>query len=146
MLDDLVATSTSLTVDAEGVHAVAAAALPASVAAALAAIAQQLAATPFQAPEADTLAALGLDAGALAACVRRGALTAIAAGVYLLPDAPIRAAALLAELGKPFTVSEAKTLLGTSRRVAVPLLELLDRLGHTRRLDDSHRIVVQKRE
>ena len=146
LLDDLVATSASLTVDALGVRAAGAAELPPAVAAALAAMTKQLAATPFQAPDADTLAALGFDAAALAACVRRGALTTIAAGVYLLPDAPLRAAALLAELGAPFTVSEAKTVLGASRRVAVPLLELLDRLGHTRRVDDTHRIVVPKRE
>ncbi|MDQ1700824.1 MAG: selenocysteine-specific elongation factor, partial [Frankiaceae bacterium] len=45
-----------------------------------------------------------------------------------------------------FTVSEARQLLGTSRRVAVPLLEMLDRLGRTRRIDESHRVVVQSQE
>ncbi|MGH3660039.1 MAG: SelB C-terminal domain-containing protein, partial [Micromonosporaceae bacterium] len=32
--------------------------------------------------------------------------------------------------------------LGTTRRVAVPLLELLDRQGLTRRLPDDRRVVV----
>jgi selenocysteine-specific elongation factor len=57
----------------------------------------------------------------------------------LLPGADGRAAALLARLPQPFTVSQARTALDTSRRVAVPLLEHLDRAGLTERLDDVHR-------
>lgn len=103
----------------------------------------QLRKTPFVAPDADTLAALKLGRRELAAAERAGRLLRIAEGIVLLPDAPARAAAMLRELPQPFTVSEARQRLGTSRRVAVPLLELLDRRGFTRRVDDSRRTVVR---
>ena len=73
--------------------------------------------------------------------MRAGALLRIADGVVLLPDAADRAAAVLAALAQPFTLSEARQALGTTRRVAVPLLELLDRRGLTRRLPDDRRVV-----
>ncbi|WP_216592346.1 SelB domain-containing protein, partial [Verrucosispora sioxanthis] len=43
---------------------------------------------------------------------------------------------------QPFTLSAARQALDTTRRVAVPLLELLDRRGLTRRLPDDARVVV----
>jgi selenocysteine-specific elongation factor len=46
---------------------------------------------------------------------------------------------VLADLPEPFTLSEARRALGTTRRVAVPLLELLDRRGITARLPDDTR-------
>jgi selenocysteine-specific elongation factor len=42
-------------------------------------------------------------------------------------------------LPQPFTVSQARRALDTTRRVAVPLLEHLDRAGLTERLDEVHR-------
>ena len=57
------------------------------------------------------------------------------------PDAPRRALEVLAGLPQPFTLSEARRALNTTRRVAVPLLELLDRTGRTRRLPDDRRTV-----
>ena len=51
------------------------------------------------------------------------------------------AAARLADLPQPFTMSQARQALGTARRVAVPLLELLDRQGRTARLPDDRRTV-----
>jgi selenocysteine-specific elongation factor len=39
-------------------------------------------------------------------------------------------------------LSTARQALDTSRRVAVPLLELLDQKGVTRRLPDDTRVVV----
>jgi len=116
-------------------------ALPAAVAAAVRAVEGELREASFRAPEADRLAALGLGTRELAAAVRVGALLKVADGVYLLPDAPDRAAALLAGLPQPFTLSEARQGLGTTRRVAVPFLELLDRTGVTRRLPDDRRVV-----
>src|SRR5699024_11466241 len=50
-----------------------------------------------------------------------------------------RARSLLAELSEPFTVSQARRTLGTTRRVAVPLLERLDAEGITTRLADTTR-------
>jgi selenocysteine-specific elongation factor len=59
----------------------------------------------------------------------------------LLPDAPVVAAAILAELEQPFSLSAARQALDTTRRVAVPLLEHLDGIGMTRRIDGSLRRV-----
>ena len=47
--------------------------------------------------------------------------------------------AVLATLDQPFTVSAARQALGTTRRVAVPLLELLAKTGRTRHEGDGHR-------
>jgi selenocysteine-specific elongation factor len=49
---------------------------------------------------------------------------------------------ILAGLPQPFTTSEARQALNTTRRVAIPLLEHLDSRGWTRRLDAGHREVV----
>jgi selenocysteine-specific elongation factor len=46
---------------------------------------------------------------------------------------------LLAGLPEPFTVSQAREALGTTRRVAVPLLEHLDRVRITIRVTDTGR-------
>jgi selenocysteine-specific elongation factor len=116
--------------------------LPAPVAAAVERIRADLATRPFAAPEAARLTELGLGARQLAAAHRVGALLRIAEGVVLLPDAPERAVEVLAGLPQPFALSEARRALDTSRRVAVPLLELLDRRGDTRRLPDDRRTVT----
>ncbi|MFT4297393.1 MAG: SelB C-terminal domain-containing protein [Micropruina sp.] len=50
---------------------------------------------------------------------------------------------LLAAIDQPFTVSEARKTLDTTRRVAIPLLELLDARGWTRRIDATRRIAVR---
>ncbi|GLL14245.1 translation elongation factor [Pseudonocardia halophobica] len=113
-------------------------ALPAAVREALATLRRDLAGDPFAAPDADRLAQLGLGTKELAALVRAGELVELARGLVLLPDAPERAVEVLRTIGPVFTLSEARQALGTSRRVAVPLLELLGRTGHTRRPDDSH--------
>jgi selenocysteine-specific elongation factor len=101
-----------------------------------------LAAEPFHAPEADQLTDLKLGTRELAAAVRAGRLTRIADGVVLGPDACGRAAGILATLPQPFTVSEARRALGTTRRVAVPLLEHLDARRITRRADDGTRTLI----
>jgi selenocysteine-specific elongation factor len=101
-----------------------------------------LATRPFQAPPAARLAELELGARELAAAARVGKIIRIADGVVLAPDAPAEAGRLLATLPQPFTLSQARQALGTSRRVAVPLLELLDRQGVTRRLPDDRRTVL----
>ncbi|GAB7052688.1 selenocysteine-specific translation elongation factor [Catenuloplanes indicus] len=95
--------------------------------------------TPFAAPEAARLTEVGLGRREAAAAVRAGLLLRVADNVFLLPDALDRAGHVLTSLPSPFTVSEARRALGCSRRVAVPLLELLDRAGITRRLPDNSR-------
>ncbi|WP_406084314.1 selenocysteine-specific translation elongation factor [Micromonospora zamorensis] len=97
---------------------------------------------PFRAPEADRLVDLGLGPREIGAAVRAGALLRLADNVVLLPDALDDAVRVLAGLPQPFTLSAARQALDTTRRVAVPLLELLDRRGATRRLPDDARIVV----
>ncbi|GGU91383.1 selenocysteine-specific translation elongation factor [Streptomyces filipinensis] len=114
-------------------------ALPPPVRAAVDAVRADLARTPFRAPEAGRLAELGLDRKALAAAVTAGALLRIADGIVLLPGADAEAAAVLRALPQPFTLSEARRALDTTRRVAVPLLEFLDARGHTERVDDQRR-------
>ncbi|MER6945304.1 SelB C-terminal domain-containing protein [Nonomuraea sp. NPDC000554] len=113
--------------------------LPAPVARAVERLRAELSARPFQAPEAGRLAELGLGSRELAAAVRAGSLLRVTEGIVLLPGADARAAELLRRLPQPFTVSQARNALHTSRRVAVPLLEHLDRSGHTERVDEVHR-------
>jgi selenocysteine-specific elongation factor len=116
-------------------------AVPAELRAAVAALRADLTAVPYAAPDAHRLAELGLGRRELAAAVRAGALLRVADGVYLLPGADDRAVELLAGLPQPFTLSLARRALGTTRRVAVPLLELLDGRGLTERLPDDRRRV-----
>ncbi|GAB3861154.1 selenocysteine-specific translation elongation factor [Nocardioides maradonensis] len=111
--------------------------------AAVARLEQRLGEQPFLAPEADDLAAAGLGARELGAAERAGRLLRLGDGVVLLPDAPARAMRVLARLDQPFTTSDARQALGTTRRVVIPLLEHLDRRGWTRRLDGVLRQVVR---
>ncbi|PWU53770.1 selenocysteine-specific translation elongation factor [Micromonospora sp. S4605] len=124
------------------VTASAADALPEPVARAVARIRAEYADRPFRAPEAADLADLGLGPREIGAAVRAGALLRLAENVVLLPGAADEAVRVLAGLPQPFTLSAARRALDTTRRVAVPLLELLDRRGATRRLPDDARIVV----
>ncbi|UQN31367.1 selenocysteine-specific translation elongation factor [Brachybacterium kimchii] len=109
----------------------------------VAALEERLRAHPFRAPEADDLAALRLGARELAAAAKQGRLLRLPDGVVLLPSAPALAMRELARLEQPFTASAARRALGTTRRVAIPLLEHLDARGWTRRVDGSSREVVR---
>jgi selenocysteine-specific elongation factor len=113
--------------------------LPAEVAAAVARLRAELTATPYRVPEPTRLADLGLGPKALAAAVRAGELLRIVDDVVLLPGADTAAADTLALLPQPFTASQARQALDTTRRVVIPLLEHLDRLGYTERVDDTRR-------
>jgi selenocysteine-specific elongation factor len=121
----------------------AAAGLPPAIADAVARISRDLAARPFAAPEAHRLAELGLGRRELAAAVRAGALERVG-DVVLLPGAVERATEALVTVPQPFTLSDARKALSTTRRVAVPLLELLDSRGVTRRLPDDRRSLVRR--
>jgi selenocysteine-specific elongation factor len=117
--------------------------LPPDLEDALATLAKDLAENPFVAPTADRLRELGLDATRVATAARAGRVLRLASGVVLLPGADRQAVDLLAGLPQPFTTSEARVRLGTSRRVVLPLLEHLDRERRTRRLPDDRRMVVE---
>ncbi|MBE9375997.1 SelB C-terminal domain-containing protein [Saccharopolyspora sp. HNM0983] len=111
--------------------------LPEPVRGAVDELRRQLEADPFQAPTAERLAELRLGQRELAAAERCGLLLRVAPGIVLLPDAPDRALERLGPLPGPFTLSSARQELGTTRRVAVPLLELLAARGWTHRLPDG---------
>ena len=113
--------------------------VPEPLARAVRALRSDLAGGPFRAPEADRLRELGLDARAIAAAARAGLLLRVSEQVVLAPGADADAAAVLAGLPQPFTTAEARKALGTTRRVAIPLLEFLDRARITERLPDDRR-------
>jgi selenocysteine-specific elongation factor len=114
-------------------------ALPPHVGAAVRAVLADLADAPFMAPEAGRLRELGLDGRAIAAAARAGLLLRVTEQIVLAPGAAAEAARALAVLPQPFTAAEARQALGTTRRVAIPLLEYLDRAGITQRLPDDRR-------
>jgi selenocysteine-specific elongation factor len=118
-------------------------ALPERVTAAVRVLRADLDRHPFAAPEAGRLRELGLDARALAAAARAGLLLRITEQVVLAPGADARAARLLARLPGPFTAAQAREVLGTTRRVVIPLLEYLDRQGTTRRMPDDRRVLAR---
>lgn len=109
----------------------------------IAALEERLRGAPFVAAERGELADLGLGTAELAAAERLARVMRLPDEVVLLPDAPARAMRVLAGLGQPFTLSQARQALGTTRRVAVPLLEHLDSRGWTRRVDGTLREVVR---
>jgi selenocysteine-specific elongation factor len=114
-------------------------ALPAAIAAAVKKVRADLASQPFAAPEANRLRELGLDNRAIAVAAKAGQLLRITEQIVLAPGADKAAAEVLAGLPQPFTTAQAREALKTSRRVAIPLLEYLDRARVTERLPDDRR-------
>lgn len=102
---------------------------------------QRLREHPFAAPERDELAALRLGPRELAAAERAGRLYRVSTDIVLLPEAIDEAVRRLAALPQPFTASSARQALGSTRRVVIPLLEHLDELGRTERVDGASRRV-----
>ena len=100
--------------------------------------------TPFQAPTADRLREVGLDARGVTAAARAGRLLHLGDGIVLLPGSDDEAARVLEGLPQPFTTSEARAALGTTRRVVLPLLQHLDKRGRTRRHPDDRRSLVER--
>ncbi|HET7430169.1 MAG TPA: SelB C-terminal domain-containing protein [Nocardioides sp.] len=138
---DLVAALVSDPVRHRGGRLVVESDLPEPLRHALEALRTDLAEAPFRAPDTERLAALGLDRAALARLARDGELLVVGEGVALLAGADSAAYDVLRRLPQPFTTSEARQALGTSRRVVLPLLAHLDRTGRTVRLpDDSRRV------
>lgn len=96
---------------------------------------------PYDAPQRPQLQAWGLGRAELAAAERVGRILRLADDVVLLPTGPAVAMRELAALPQPFTTSQARQALGSTRRVIIPLLEHLDQRGWTVRVDNSHRRV-----
>jgi selenocysteine-specific elongation factor len=118
--------------------------LPPTVAAAVRVLLADLATAPFASPDADRLRHLGLDLRAIAAAERAGLLLRVSDQIVLAPGADAVAGRVLADLPQPFTAAEARQALKTTRRVAIPLLEFLDRAGVTLRLPDDRRRLVSR--
>lgn len=118
--------------------------LPGTILKAVERLHPELAVAPYYAPAAERLAELGLTKRAVAQAARAGLLLRLADGVVLLPGTDLAAARKLAGLPQPFTAGDARVALETTRRVVIPLLEHLDRLGLTRRLDHSLRVVTKE--
>jgi selenocysteine-specific elongation factor len=141
VLEALVA-QTGLVIDGDGVHRPdVGAVFPPKIESALGELTERLRKQPFAAADGPELAAAGLTERHLAAAARAGRLLRVATGVYLLADAAQEAVRRLREIPQPFTMSEARQALGTTRRVALPLLELLDREHDTVRVDSQRRTV-----
>jgi selenocysteine-specific elongation factor len=116
----------------------------AAVAAAVRILLSDLATAPFASPDADRLRHLGLDLRAITAAENAGLLLRISDHIVLAPGADALAGRVLAGLPQPFTAAEARQALKTTRRVAIPLLEFLDRAGVTQRLPDDRRRLVSR--
>jgi selenocysteine-specific elongation factor len=115
------------------------ASVPERLLTAVRAVRSDLAGDPFRAPEAARLQELGLDTKSIAAAARAGLLLRVSDQIVLAPGADAEAALALAQLPQPFTTAQARQALGTTRRVAIPLLEYLDRARITERLPDDRR-------
>jgi selenocysteine-specific elongation factor len=79
--------------------------------------------------------------------VDRGEMVRLTPDVVLLEEAILEAVRRLAahhETAGPFSASEAKDLLGTTRKFAIPLLEYLDKQGWTRRREDRREVNTEK--
>ncbi len=120
-----------------------AASLPPKLERAIAAVREELDRNPFAAPSAARLQELGLDKRAVAAAAKAERLLRIADGIVLLSGADRVAVEWLKELPQPFTVSEARIRLDSTRRVILPLLAHLDRLGYSTRLPDDRRLIEE---
>jgi len=102
-------------------------------------IRERLRDNPFDAPTPTDLAELRLTPAGLAAAVRAGLLITVGDGVYLAQEAREVAVTRLQTIEQPFTTSQARTALQTTRRVVLPLLQWLDAAGVTVRLPDDRR-------
>src|SRR5699024_1388846 len=113
--------------------------LPKRIDDALDELATRFAEEPFVAPTANELRDLGLSSKDLGAAARVGRIIQPEPGIVLPADAIEQAVAVLRGLPQPFSTSQARQSLGTSRRVAIPLLDYLDRQRITKRLPDDRR-------
>ncbi|MGV9313780.1 SelB domain-containing protein [Streptomyces sp. NPDC003691] len=114
--------------------------LPAAARALVARLEAALGRGELLAPTPAELAALGVGRRDLALAVRTGRLVRLSDTVHMAAGAPEHAAEALTPFSEhPFTVSEARIRWNVPRRIALPLIEHLDRTGITRRGPDDRR-------
>lgn len=107
------------------------------------AVVAALAAAPFTPPDfVELCRAHGLGSGSQAALLAGGQLVEAGGVVFakVAVDAAITRLDQLEAVHGPFTVSQARQVLGSTRRFTVPLLEHLDRVGITTRDGDRRRL------
>ena len=109
--------------------------------AAVAELEQRFINDPFAAPTADDLDKLRLGDKELAAAAEQQRLLRLKDNIVLSPKTPALAMRQIVQLEQPFTVSDARQALDTTRRTLIPLLEHLDARGWTERLDGNLRQV-----
>ncbi len=80
--------------------------------------------------------------GVIAYMIRLGTLVRLADGIYLHRKTVEAARVKLSEKkGQTLDVAQFKELFGISRKVAIPLLELFDQDGATKRIGDSRLVL-----
>ncbi|MDA8279990.1 MAG: selenocysteine-specific translation elongation factor [Actinomycetota bacterium] len=104
---------------------------------------ERLRVDPLDAPSAEEIESLGLNGDILSAAASAGMVLRLPGEVVLHPSAPDVAMEILVSMEQPFTLSEARQALGTTRKVAMPLLEFLDRSKRTIRVDSQRRKIRQ---
>jgi selenocysteine-specific elongation factor len=115
------------------------AALPAEIEPVAEAIRRALAEKPFDPPGRNDLAHEQRAGQALRFLIQQGAVIEASSEIVLLPETADQmrdiVVAFISDHG-PATTSELRQKLGTSRRVIIPFLEYLDRIGITIRRED----------
>jgi selenocysteine-specific elongation factor len=106
---------------------------------ALTVLLDRLARDPLDAPDLAELRALAVPPAEIARAVAAGEIVQLDRGTYVGAGSVDRVVAALRQLPAPFTASEARAALGLTRRVAIPMLEHLDRLRITRRVGTDRR-------
>jgi selenocysteine-specific elongation factor len=117
--------------------------LPASLAAAGVQVRAALAARPFDPPSLKELAPSTAAQQALRFLSETGEVTQLSGDLFLATEAFSQMKRIVAETLRargPATSSELRQSLGTSRRVLIPFLEHLDKIGLTTRQGDRRRL------
>ncbi len=102
-----------------------------------------LAAKPFDPPDRGTLSEDRRAKEALRFLIEQGDMVELNSEIVLLRDAAEQmrstVVGLISDHG-PATASQLRQAIGTSRRVIIPFLEYLDRIGVTQRIGDSRQL------
>jgi selenocysteine-specific elongation factor len=106
-----------------------------------------LAFKPFDPPSRKDLAPDAISQQALRFLIETGEVVEVDKEVVLAAESEKRATELIRKIIRehgPATASDLRKALGSSRRVVIPLLERLDRLGITARHEDKRALVAGK--
>ena len=80
--------------------------------------------------------------GVISYLVRKGTLVRLAEGIYVHRDALVAARERIGtRSGDTIDVAQFKDFFGLSRKIAIPLLEWMDREGVTKRIGDSRKVL-----